>query len=166
MSHAFASPLVAGDEDDLVESKNRRFFASPSADRKHTMVFRRAKPKNQLLWRMAGWNNVAFLSDDGELLTVGYFGGDLLTRADRRKEVEMLTSYRRGVRGQSITLGQIIKAPEALACMGENCRWGQFRGYVALHRVGVHTVEGRSLVFDMLTGRVASEEVLTQEGAR
>ncbi len=151
------APLLSGDEPDRVESLNREFFAVPSANRKATIVFRRRKPKHEEVWRMSGWHDNSFLSDDGEYLTVGYVGDNLL-EADFTASLPMLQFYRRGKLVRSVSLGEIIENMKSLRRTVSHYAWGYYRGHTALHDVAVDTIEGRRLTFDVTTGALTRTE--------
>jgi hypothetical protein len=153
------SPLVAGDEPDRIESKNKQFFAEPSANRKATIVYRRSKPKNVEIWRMAKWPYNAYLSDDGEYLTVGYPGNNLLD-LDCTPALPMLQFYRRGTLIRSVTLGEVIIDMKSLQRTVSHYSWGYYRGHLGPNTVALDTIEGRRLIYDVTTGELVKTEAV------
>ena len=101
---------------------------------------------------MSGWNYNAYLSDDGEYLTVGYYGNNLLD-LDVTPETPMLTFYRRGVVVRSVPLKELLEVKNLRRTVS-HFAWGVYSGYVETHRFAVETVEDRDLVFDVTTGRL------------
>jgi hypothetical protein len=106
---------------------------------------------------MTGWHDNSFLSDDGEYLTVGYVGDNLLDR-DFTASLPMLQFYRRGKLIRSVSLGEIIENMKSLRRTASHYAWGYFRGHTALHDVAVDTIEGRRLTFDVTTGVLTKTE--------
>jgi hypothetical protein len=153
------SPLVAGDEPERIESKNKQFFAEPSANRKATIVYRRSKPKNVEIWRMARWPYHAYLSDDGEYLTIGYPGNNLLD-LDCTPALPMLQFYRRGALFRSVTLGEVIVDMKSLQRTVSHYSWGYYRGHLGPNTVALDTIEGRRLIYDVTTGALVKTEAV------
>jgi hypothetical protein len=151
------SPIIAGDEPDMVESKNHQFFAVPSPNGKSTIVYRRRKPHDEELWRMPHWYLTAFLSDDGEYLTTGYPGNNLLD-LDCAASTPMLQFYRRGTLVKTVALGEILRSLKSLQRTVSHFAWGFYRGHLSLHTVAVDTLEGNRLSFDVTTGALVRTE--------
>jgi hypothetical protein len=155
------APFISGDEPERIDSRSKAFFAVPSSDRKATVVFRRQKPKDEELWRIAGWNDNAYLSDDGEYLTVGYVGNNLL-ELDYTPSQAMLQFYKRGKLIRAVPLSELIRDMKSLRRSASHYSWGYYRGLVAPYRFAVDTIEGRRLIFDVATGALTKEEALKQ----
>jgi hypothetical protein len=131
-------------------SANRAYCAVMDPERWTTEV--RIGEAGQVLWSMADWFRLAALSDDGEILVAGYDGMNLLP-LDYRRDLVILTFYRRGTTVAEITLDEVIEDFGALGRTVSHYNWGHYLGFDEAGRYVIETVEGRRIAFDVTTGR-------------
>ena len=141
-----------------IESRNKQFVASPGPKGKSTLVYRRVLgAKADLLWQMPRWLANPYLSDDGECMVDAYVGVNLVPLHYDRDQV-MMTFFRRGKQVGIVRLHELIRDFGHLEPGVSHYLWGYFRGFVALNRFAVDTVEGRRLEFDATTGALVADE--------
>lgn len=159
---AIRTSYVAADapiliDEDRIDSANRLFFAIPGPDEKTTRVFRRSKagPSMQL-WSMPTWSVMGYLSDDGNYLVRVYPGVNILA-LDYKPDDVMVSIRRRGELVRDVHLKDLIRDLRALGRRSESgYPWGEYQGFVEPHRFALSTVEHRTIVFDVETGREVS----------
>lgn len=145
------APLMA-DDPPRIESTNRKFFAIPAAGATGTMVFRGGDGAPQLLWKMNSWPHLAWLSDDGEYMVVGYPGSNLLDGGSTPDQ-EMITFLHRGKQVAVVRARDLFVDPAFVHWRPAPYSWGAFVGFIAPKQFAVDTAEKRRLVFDVSTGR-------------
>ena len=154
---ANSPPFIAGDGPERIETRSQKFFAEPSSDGKSLVVYRRTQAAPMAIWRRPGWVDNGFLSDDGEYLVTGWYRSNLLD-PDYAREMTMLVFYRREQLIASVSLGELIRDMKSLESTDSYPEWGAYDGFVAEHTFCVRTVEGRTLFFDVTTGKLVREE--------
>lgn len=148
-----AWPVV--DREHPVYSKDRRYYAAPSAERTMTQVFRNGDGgRSEKVWEKAGWVDGTALSNDGEYLVTGYPGVGLLD-GNYTLETAIVTFYRRGTLIRAVPFREIIIVPKHLRDWKEGYEWGGYVGFISAHRFAIDTVEDRRLIYDVTTGEVA-----------
>ena len=152
-SAAADSPIVNGDID-RVESRNKKFLALPTKDRKETVVYDRTA-KQREIWRMPGWDDFRDLSDDGEYLVRWNPHNDLID-LDYKPDFTILAFYRRGTLIRIVPISELIRDFRSLRRTVSHYFWGYILGFSGLHRYDVHTVEGRLISYDVTTGQPVS----------
>src|SRR6266404_4897516 len=146
------SPLIYGDDDfDRTASRNNRFVALPTKDRKETVVYEQSKKRREV-WRMPGWDEFCGLSNDGDYLVLCSDERNFLP-LDYKPDRTMLTFYKRGTLIRRVPLSELIRDFRSLRRTISHYDWGSFDGFSALHRYDVETIEGRLITFDVTTGQ-------------
>jgi hypothetical protein len=144
------APIISGD-DDRIESRNRKFVALPSKDRKETIIYDRTVRQREI-WRMPGWEESGSLSDDGDYLVRSSPHSNLID-LDYKPDLTMLAFYRRGTLIRKVPLSELIRDFRSMPRSVSHYFWGYYLGLSALHRYDVHTVEGRLISYDITTGQ-------------
>lgn len=138
-------------------SANRRFFAIMDPDQQITTVYRATKDRQgERVWSMFGWFRVAGLADDGEHLVAGYDGMNLLPIKHNKQQV-MLYFFKRGELINHVTLDRLVPDDSKLRRTVSHYYWGNYLGFDQAGNYVVETVEGRTLHFDVTTGKPAPE---------
>jgi hypothetical protein len=136
-----------------VWSENKRFCAVMEPRKMITTVYRVSESgARQKSWAMYGWFRVADLANDGEHLIVGYDGMSLVELDIEMNDV-MIYFLRKGELLNHVTLGQLVKKKSSLTRTASHYYWGDFRGLDQDGNYVVKTVEGRTVVFDVATGK-------------
>lgn len=150
------SPIVSYDDSDRIQSRNKKFLATPTKNHKETIVYEQVPSKREI-WRMPSWSEAGNLSDDGDYLVVCYFGSNLLP-LDYKPDMTMLTFYKRGTLIRKVPLSELIRDFRSLRRTISHYDWGLFTGFSALHRFDVETIEGRVVSYDVTTGQPVSKQ--------
>jgi hypothetical protein len=133
-------------------SPNRRFFAVTEPEEYVTTVYRSAPGGvEEKVWSMYGWFAFATLADDGEHLIVNHWGE--LIPLDYDKQRVVLYFFKRGELINLVRLDQIIQNNARLLRTESHYYWGSRKGLDQAGRYVVETVEGRTIQFDVATGR-------------
>lgn len=156
---AMWAPSAAADapflvDADRIDSRNHAFFAVPGPDQKSTRVFRRTKAGPAVQeWSMPTWSVMGYLSNDGNYLVSVYPGVNILA-VDYKPDDVMLAIRNRGKPVRDVHLNELIRDFRSLGPRSESgFPWGEYEGFIGLHRFVVSTVEHRRIVFDVETGR-------------
>jgi hypothetical protein len=148
-------PLV---DDNMFWSANGHFVARPGPGDRTTVVLRLDDQGVLVkLWTMPGWNVWDSLSDDGDYLVK--CREELTTRRGKSNE-PVLSIYRRGELRTSIRLEQILLDERRRGPSRPGSRWGECKGFVALHLFALDTIERRRLEYDVTTGELASATII------
>jgi hypothetical protein len=136
-----------------VLSNNKQFCAVMDPRLMMTTVYRIGENSSrEKAWAMYGWFRVANLADDGEHLVVGYDGMNLVP-LDIEMDDVMIYFFRKGELINHVTLGELVKNKLSLKRTASHYLWGSFRGINQEGDYVVETVEGRTVVFDVATGK-------------
>ena len=136
-----------------VWSNNKQFCAVMDPHLKVTTVSRIAENgSREKSWAMYGWFRVADLANDGEHLVVGYDGMNLV-RLDVEMDDVMIYFFKKGELINYVTLGELVKDKSRLKRTASHYLWGSFHGLNQDGNYVVETVEGRTLAFDVATGK-------------
>jgi hypothetical protein len=138
---------------DRAESNSGKFFARLDVVNGKTAVYRKVPgARDEPLWEMPGYHNIAFLSDNPDYFVTAYQGGCLLSHAYRRDE-EMLFFYRRGRLIRSVKLNELIRSPEKLRRTASHLRWCESMRLIGPERFRLRTADGQEHIFDITTGQ-------------
>ena len=136
-----------------VWSSNKQFCAVMDPRKMTTTVYHlRGLGRREKDWAMYGWFRVASLADDGEHLIVGHAGMNLLP-LDIRQDDVMLYFFKEGKLINSVTLGELVERKSSLKRTASHYYWGRCVGLDRRGNYVVETVENRTLVFDVTTGK-------------
>ena len=105
----------------------------------------RAQPQPEP-WNLPFWNPNLVVSDDCDLLGVGYDRGSLLVLDEKKPDTAVMTFYRRGRVARVIRLGDLYPDLAVLPRTASHWRWLDSSSWSG-HAWTVRTVDGRSLVF-------------------
>jgi len=136
-----------------VWSHNKQFYALMDPKVMTTTVYRvEDGAKRAKSWTMPGWFRVAHLADDGEHFVVGHDGINLLPLKVTKDE-PLIRFFERGKLVNTVTLGELLKDQSSLKRTASHYLWGSYLGLDEKGHYVVKTVEGRTLVFDVTTGK-------------
>lgn len=142
-----------------VWSINKCFCAVMNPESNTTIVYKaESNGRRTKSWTVEGWFRVAHLSSDGDHLVVGHDGINLLP-TNVTKDEPMIRFFRRGKLLKTVTLGELITDTSNLKRTVSHYSWGSYLGFDPFDENGyyfVKTVEGKTLAFDVTTGKVAS----------
>jgi hypothetical protein len=135
-----------------VWSPNGRFFAVTEPQDYVTTVYRSVPGGiKQKVWSMYGWFAFATLADDGEHLIVNHWGELIPLDYDKRRVI--LYFFKRGELINHVRLDQIIQENAKLLRTESHYYWGSRKGLDQAGHYVIETVEGRTIQFDVATGR-------------
>ncbi len=155
---ADAPPLAR--QNKTVCSVNGIFCAHMNLDNNQIIVKRNDQP----IWVLPGWFEDAYLADDGQHFVVGYKGLSLL-RLDYQPNTTMITFWRRNQLIRQLALSDVIIAFSNLQRTVSHYRWGHIEGFDKKGRFVIHTVENRSIAYDVETGLELESWVKTFPGS-
>lgn len=135
-------------------SNNKQFCAEMDPRTRLTTVFAVKHGSREKKWAMPGWFRLAYLADDGEHLVIGHEGINLLP-LDLNKEDILIYFIKRGEVVNTVTVSEVVKNKSSLKRTASHLLWGSYLGIDQDGHFGIETVEGRSLYFDVTTGRIA-----------
>lgn len=141
-------------EPKVVCSLNGFFCATSAPDREVTTVYRRrAGGIADPLWSMKGTFPIAFISNDGEYLIVGAFGGGVLPSHYKRSQT-MISFYDRGRLIRQVRLDELVRDFSKMPQVNKQYHWGEYLGLNADDYLTVQMFDQSWVLFDIKTGRL------------
>jgi hypothetical protein len=139
-------------------SPNKNFVADVLFDGNVTKIgkvdWQGSVGRTTWLWSMAGTSEQGWLSNDGTSFVVGYAKLNLLP-PDYKKDQVMLSFYSRGELVRQVRLNELMSDFSKLQHAGTNYRWATYLELNTCSFLTVETVEGKTILFDMDTGKSA-----------
>lgn len=125
------------------------FTSDPAAG---TSVHTSTAPETSL-WRLPSWYRVAFVSNDGEHLVVGFDGVNLVPLGDPEGST-IVQFWRRTELVKAYTLGELGYRRESLHRTASHYAWGRYDGFDSNGGFRLTMIDGVSLVFDPRSGEL------------
>lgn len=110
-----------------------------------------AKEPARSLWTLPAWHRVAYVSDDGEHLVIGFDGVNLVP-VDDPEQVRIVQFWNRGKLTKGYTLRDLGYQRDALQRTVSHYAWGSYEGFDARGHFRLRMIDGVSLVFDPASG--------------
>jgi hypothetical protein len=104
-------------------------------------------------WKIAGWHQWMFLSDDGESAVIGYAGMNLLPQ-DVQFSEPVLFFYNRGKLVRTVKLDELYRSKSQLRRTVSHFAWVNQLGFNDAHQFVIELVNGNKVAFAARTGDV------------
>ena len=108
--------------------------------------------RRTVLWRVPSWHRSIFVADDGRHLVTGYDGLNLIP-TDYSADLALITFWREGRQIGEVTVAELFPDRAVLQRTVSHHAWGTIDGIDARGRLKVQRIDGKTLYFDVATGK-------------
>ena len=152
---ASADEPMPAPEKTMLVSPNKKAYATMDVDTNITTVYKKnQKGDDAPLWSMLGWFPVAFISNSGDYLAIGYDGNNLLN-LDYKKNEPILYIVKHGELLRQFTLDQIITDFSKMPRTVSHYNWGTYIGFNSKDEFIIETFDNRQIALNIETGKIA-----------
>jgi hypothetical protein len=104
-------------------------------------------------WKIAGWHQWMFLSDDGESAVIGYEGMNLIPQ-DVQLSEPVLFFYNRGQLVRTVKLDELYRSKSQLRRTVSHFEWVSQLGFSDFNQFVIELVNGNRVAFAAKTGEI------------